>query len=516
MIAAISQPRERKVNNGGIDAKSNTCSISCNAHNEPLHSMTNKTHFNERHVSKGKYQLSWRSRLRIVGHQISSRMRTLCGHHNSCGSKANYPMTNFLLVFFILAPLYYTLRWHVMNEKNARIERSRIIAERMGWNRRPMLVKCCADGDDDFSAVTGASLSSSLAYRNNLSIRQYSKTLKSMDSISLDFNDSTLQQSSEDYGRKGVPQFVTDTCKEQYDWQLETHSNCNSIHEFGLGHPNDEVELINGGFWRDVWRVSDVSGVKQVLKTLRYNHGFTGRNYDRHRKDALSMERLSSSKFVVDIYGFCGNSGVFEHTNRGGLDDLIWSRKGKLLKPVEKLVIALDAARGLADTHNVDMEGQASIAHTDISPGQFLLIDGVFKLNDFNRARFMRWDTNANKTCGYKVSMNPGTFRSPEEYAYEVQDEKVDVYSLGNVYYCLLTRLWPFETIKTREAIKKVKSGERPPLPDDIRTSTDASIVAIRDAMEKAYIQNPDDRASAREIVNDLSAALEKVQASLE
>ena len=63
--------------------------------------------------------------------------------------------------------------------------------------------------------------------------------------------------------------------------------------------------------------------------------------------------------------------------------------------------------------------------------------------------------------------------------------------------------------------MKKIKIGKRPPLPDHIRNSTDISIVAIRNAMEKAYVQNPEERASAREIVTVLSAALGKVQASI-
>jgi hypothetical protein len=80
---------------------------------------------------------------------------------------------------------------------------------------------------------------------------------------------------------------------------------------------------------------------------------------------------------------------------------------------------------GVAAVHNIDKEGQASIAHTDISPGQFIRIDGIYKLNDFNRARFLRWSPSENRPCGYRVSRNPGTNRSPEEYESLKQTEKV-------------------------------------------------------------------------------------------
>jgi hypothetical protein len=51
---------------------------------------------------------------------------------------------------------------------------------------------------------------------------------------------------------------------------------------------------------------------KIVLKTLRFEHEFDLRNWDRHRRDAIAMERLTSSRFVLDIYTSCGNSGPTE------------------------------------------------------------------------------------------------------------------------------------------------------------------------------------------------------------
>lgn len=89
------------------------------------------------------------------------------------------------------------------------------------------------------------------------------------------------------------------------------------------------------------------------------------------------------------------------------------------------MVAATQAAAGLAAFHNVDKEGQASMAHTDISPGQFIKVGSTYKLNDFNRARFIRWNEQKNEPCGYSVDKNPGRNRSPEEYQYELQSEKV-------------------------------------------------------------------------------------------
>jgi serine/threonine protein kinase len=90
--------------------------------------------------------------------------------------------------------------------------------------------------------------------------------------------------------------------------------------------------------------------------------------------------------------------------------------------------LATQAAIGLAAVHNIDKEGEASIAHTDISPSQYIKVNGKYKLNDFNRARFIPWSND--KMCPYEVGNNPGKNRSPEEYNYEPQTEKVSSYRL--------------------------------------------------------------------------------------
>lgn len=72
------------------------------------------------------------------------------------------------------------------------------------------------------------------------------------------------------------------------------------------------------------------------------------------------------------------------------------------------LETALQVSTALTDVHNTDKDGQASIAHTDITPSQFIMIDGKYKLNDFNRCRFIRWNRTDDKPCSYLVGRNPG------------------------------------------------------------------------------------------------------------
>lgn len=224
-------------------------------------------------------------------------------------------------------------------------------------------------------------------------------------------------KNSKDYKHNLQEPLETDDCKAQYDWQTMSFPTCNLLYETDITnlhakrYKDEQVRLIANGYYRDVWTILGSASEKYVLKTLRYQHEHVPRNYERHRKDAIAMERLTNSPHILDIYGHCGNSGVFEYANGGDVTRMLWSSK-KDTKPTitqeEKLVVAMQLTSAIAEMHNVDKEGRASIAHTDITPGQFVKVNGTFRLNDFNRARFLLWNKEKDEACGYYVANNPG------------------------------------------------------------------------------------------------------------
>lgn len=96
-----------------------------------------------------------------------------------------------------------------------------------------------------------------------------------------------------------------DDCRGR-DWQRMNPITCNSIFEIDWR----ELKGLAHGGWRDVWLSNFTEPV--VLKSLLFENDFTERNIDRHRRDAVALERLTRSPHVMDIYGYCGNSGLFE------------------------------------------------------------------------------------------------------------------------------------------------------------------------------------------------------------
>lgn len=341
-------------------------------------------------------------------------------------------------------------------------------------------------------------------------------------------------------------------CKPRHEWQRGAFPNCNVIHEYELGQlsgmygravrkklnkregEGDElVKYLAHGYWRDVWLVSKTSGSFDteydgesefdeeitVLKTLRFRHDFTDRNYDRHRKDALASERLSGSDSVIDIFAFCSNSAVYEYGKGGDIEGKLWPYDDEEEKyyvadisSLEKIEIAYQVAVGIADMHDVEEDGIASIAHTDITPSQFIFINGKWKMNDFNRCRFMRVRKDDGGICGFHVGANPGKFRAPEEYAYDEEDEMIDVYSMGNIFYTMLAGEMPFEGQKESKAQKKVMDGVRPRIPKEVQESEDPAMRAMVSATKQCWRQKPGDRPRAAKIRDFLKETMDRIK----
>jgi tRNA A-37 threonylcarbamoyl transferase component Bud32 len=116
---------------------------------------------------------------------------------------------------------------------------------------------------------------------------------------------------------------------------------------------------------------------------------------------------MTASPNVINIHAYCGNSGIFEYAYGGDMEDMIWYSDSKW-NSTERLIVAYQVATAIADVHTVEENGRPSIAHTDITTSQFVYVDGRYKLNDFNRCRFIAWNQKTNEQCGFFVSKNPG------------------------------------------------------------------------------------------------------------
>jgi len=249
--------------------------------------------------------------------------------------------------------------------------------------------------------------------------------------------------------------------------------------------------------------------VKFVLKSVRYSKAdYSPKQYSRQRQDGMTLEAMTSSSYVLQIYGFCGLSQFLEVANGGSTHDLIkLSRStGYHLPPIDKLAISIQLSTAVADLHEI-----AFVNHRDLCCHQFVFCDGVYKLNDFHLIRYKERHLESNRTCGQSAWEYP-KLRSPEEYYATDHDlllnaDKSDTYMLGNVIYYVLTNKWLFEHKSPEETKILLLAGKRSEIPSTFRKSSDAANQAIIKAIKMCWIQRPQNRPSARTISNFLQKA---------
>jgi Protein tyrosine kinase. len=176
----------------------------------------------------------------------------------------------------------------------------------------------------------------------------------------------------------GLEDFEEGDCKAMHNWQLETYPSCNNVHEYDFS----QYSYITSGGWRDVWKGYEYNGQPYVIKTLVFDGTeFRYRDSERHRRDAITYSLLQGSSHVMNIYDYCVNTASFDFVEGGTLQDMLENKMTLKWSSEEKLRYSWQLAKGLADLHSVgSFYGSAAIAHTDISPDQFLWFDGMFKV----------------------------------------------------------------------------------------------------------------------------------------
>jgi serine/threonine protein kinase len=291
-----------------------------------------------------------------------------------------------------------------------------------------------------------------------------------------------------------------DDCKE-VNWKEEIHPTCNNFHQFPLVELYGEynIHFLGHGDWRFAWRFHNLgtqdAGETALLqeednsstlssfafKTLRLDKPFDDNveldKMAQVQREAIIMEKLTPSPRVVDIYGYCGISIQAEYMHGGNLksrtllqpnghlpvEDLeaIEEANNNQVVPqnnltcLEKLDMAIAMTESIADLHGY---AGGVIAHQDIFPGNYLVSkDGDIKLNDFEDSFILDYNPQKGDYCsrnrclcknGEHNRAACGTqngYHSPEELGCrDNSNELVDVYTLGNTLYVLLTGLWPF------------------------------------------------------------------------
>lgn len=262
-----------------------------------------------------------------------------------------------------------------------------------------------------------------------------------------------------------------------------------------LANRYEIISCIGQGGMADVYKARDTILNRMVaIKVLRPKLANDPMTLVRFQREASAASRLSHPN-VVDIYDVGEYEGlhyiVMEYVRGRTLKQLI-SQRGALGQD-EAVNIMKQLTGAVAQAH------QHHIIHRDIKPQNILIKDdGTVKITDFGIA--VAADS-VQLTLNNAV-MGSAHYLAPETAQGKDPNPQVDIYSLGIVFYELLTGDVPFHgKTPTEIAIKHLRNPM--PFPRDFNASISQFVENI---VLKATAKNPEERyKTAEEMLFDLN-----------
>lgn len=199
------------------------------------------------------------------------------------------------------------------------------------------------------------------------------------------------------------------------------------------------TELVGEGGMANVYRAIDVLDNRMVaVKILKKEYSESEEFQRRFRNESKAIAVMSHPN-IVKIYdmGFSERVQyiVMEFIDGITLKDYIDSEKVLNWKDAVHFVIQI--LRALQHAHN------RGIVHRDIKPQNIMLLtDGTIKVMDFGIAKFAREESRT----ATDQAIGTVHYISPEQARGDVIDAKSDIYSIGIMFYEMLTGCKPFDT----------------------------------------------------------------------
>jgi serine/threonine protein kinase len=216
------------------------------------------------------------------------------------------------------------------------------------------------------------------------------------------------------------------------------------------------LEKIGEGAMGEVYKAHDpVLNRFVAVKTISAELGADDTLRKRFEREAQSAARLNHPN-IITVFDYGEEQGkifmAMELLDGSDLKQAIARRAPLSLD--EKLSVMDQIAEGLAFAHAHD------IVHRDLKPANVhLLSNGQVKIMDFGLARLGGSEMT-------RVGMVMGTphYMSPEQVRGERADARSDVFSVGCVFYELLTYRKPFDADSMHSVLFKVMQEEPPPV----------------------------------------------------
>jgi predicted Ser/Thr protein kinase len=177
---------------------------------------------------------------------------------------------------------------------------------------------------------------------------------------------------------------------------------------------------------------------------------------ERFRREAQIMMDLRNDA-IVDVYDHFREGSfyyiVLEYVDGVSLDRLI--RERRYLPERIAILILREAARGLAYAHG------RNVVHRDIKPANILVsTTGEVKIVDFGIATIHGNDGQESELTREGMTLGTPSYMAPEQFqSSRSVDRRADIYSLGIVWYEMVTGKRPYPSSFTPEVIVRIQRG---------------------------------------------------------
>ena len=265
---------------------------------------------------------------------------------------------------------------------------------------------------------------------------------------------------------------------------------------------NDRYEIIKsigeGGMANVYLGYDEILDRSVAIKVLRGDLSNDEKFVRRFQREALSASSLSHPN-IVEMYDVGEDNGLYyivmEYVEGKTLKQLL-KRRGNLTLS-EAIDIMLQLTDGMAHAHD------AYIIHRDLKPQNIMIQDdGQIKITDFGIAMALN-STQLTQTNSVMGSVH---YLPPEQASGKGSTTKSDIYSMGIIFYELLTGKLPF---KGDNAVEIALKHMRDPLPN-LREDNPNIPQSIENIILKATAKNPKNRYDdARSMHEDLLTALD-------
>ena len=265
---------------------------------------------------------------------------------------------------------------------------------------------------------------------------------------------------------------------------------------------NDRYEVIKsigeGGMANVYLGYDTILDRNVAIKVLRGDLANDEKFVRRFQREALSASSLAHPN-IVEMYDVGEDDGtyyiVMEYVDGKTLKQLL--KKRGTLTLSEAIDIMSQLTDGMAHAHD------SYIIHRDLKPQNIMIKDdGQIKITDFGIAMALN-STQLTQTNSVMGSVH---YLPPEQASGKGCTIKSDIYSMGIIFYELLTGTLPF---KGDNAVEIALKHMREPVPS-VREDNPSLPQSIENIIKKATAKNPKNRYdSARSMHEDLLTALD-------